>query len=340
MVLVLTIILIIAAAQGFFLMLHFLFKKGNTPSLNKLIALVNFCFFLLLVNTSLAANNIVISSNFFQDIVNNSMWFVGPSLYLYVIYDETISNKEIKLHLAPYLLPFFIDILYDWDFYDSIIIYIAHSQMLIYLMAALYFCYKNYKHQKTFFSWVLPAIISFMLIVAINFALNVFGTLAYKLVSNTIQQSMVIFFVIPIFYIAFKEMNSKSDFGLQNKKYSTTPLGKQKREDFLKKIITALEAQQLYKDTELTLGTFSVQVGILPKYVSQTINETKNLSFPDLINQYRIEDVKKSLVNPDNKDFTILGIARDSGFKSGSRFNALFKKYTGVTPSEFRKKHI
>ena len=134
-------------------------------------------------------------------------------------------------------------------------------------------------------------------------------------------------------------MNSKNDFGLQSKKYKTTPLKQDQTKRYLTKIIDALEKDKSYRDVNLTLASFSKQLDIPSKYISQTINDAIGLSFPALINQYRIEDAKKALVDPTNRDYTILGIASDSGFKSGSRFNTLFKKHTGLTPSIYRKKH-
>jgi len=335
---VLSIIFIITAAQSLFLSLHFVIKKSRTVVLNRLMAIVTFSFCIMLVNTYLNFSGIRIVSTVIQDIANNIMWFISPALYLYVIYDGSISTAVIKWHLLPYMIPFIVDIFFSWPIYDAVIIFIAYSQMLIYLSMALWFCYRNYKHQKNFFAWVLPAIISFLLLVVFNFILTIFAVYGKHLVSNNVQQSFVILFALPIFYIAYKEMNSKNDFDLQTKKYKTTPLTSAKTKQYLIKIIDALEHGQAFKDMNLTLDSFSKKIGVPTKYISQTINDTKNLSFPDFINQYRIEDVKKGLVDPANKDFTILGIAKDSGFKSGSRFNTLFRTHTGLTPSEYRKK--
>lgn len=44
------------------------------------------------------------------------------------------------------------------------------------------------------------------------------------------------------------------------------------------------------------------------------------------------------IVNEEKHDYTILAIGLEVGFKSKSAFNAAFLKYTGVTPSDYRKK--
>jgi hypothetical protein len=65
-----------------------------------------------------------------------------------------------------------------------------------------------------------------------------------------------------------------------------------------------------------------------------------NLAFAILIlfvSDHRIHEAKKMLSDPLNNDKTILNILYDAGFNSKSSFNDLFKKKTGMTPSEFRK---
>lgn len=60
-----------------------------------------------------------------------------------------------------------------------------------------------------------------------------------------------------------------------------------------------------------------------------------NMTTWDYINIKRIED---SLTLLKSTDLTILDIAVKCGFNSTANFNKIFKKTTGITPSEYRKK--
>ena len=51
-----------------------------------------------------------------------------------------------------------------------------------------------------------------------------------------------------------------------------------------------------------------------------------------------MEEAKKILMDPEMKNFTIASIAYDSGFNTLSAFNVASKKFTAVTPSQFRLK--
>ena len=61
-------------------------------------------------------------------------------------------------------------------------------------------------------------------------------------------------------------------------------------------------------------------------------------NFYDLINTHRVEEAKKRLIDSNNTK-TILEILYEVGFNSKSVFNSAFKKNTGFTPTEFRKKY-
>ena len=61
-----------------------------------------------------------------------------------------------------------------------------------------------------------------------------------------------------------------------------------------------------------------------------------NKNFYDLINGYGIEEAKRLLLNPRNRNYTILSIGFEAGFNSKTTFNPVFKKFTGLTPTEFR----
>ncbi len=336
----LSIINLIVAVQALFLFLHFILKSKGTKVLNRLLALLCLCFTLILINTYISLNNFEARSILLQDIANNVMWFIGPSLYLYVIYNlKKPSKKVILLHLLPYLFPSIVDIFFNWQAFDTIIPIMGFTQMSIYLFLSLQFCFKNYKAEQQFYSWVLPSIIAFTLLVALNFCLTILRNFGIDVLPNTILQSFTSLLAIPIFYIAYKEMNSANTYGIQPKKYKTTPLSNEKSKDYLLRIKTAMDEEKLYRDTTLKLSRFAEKISIPSKYVSQVINQNLNLSFSDYLIQLRLEDAKKNLNNPSKQHLTIFGIAQESGFTSSSRFNYLFKKHTGLTPSQFQKQN-
>jgi len=209
-----------------------------------------------------------------------------------------------------------------------------------YLVSALYVCVKHFKTERQFFSWALPSIIAFTVLVVLNFSLTILRHFEIEVLPRPILQSFTSLLAIPIFYIAYKEMNSANSYGIAPKKYKTTPLSTQKAAEYLQKITAAMDDDHCYCDTTLKLSSFAEKIGIPPKYVSQVINQNLNLSFTDYLIQLRLEDAKRSLKAPEKQHFTISAIAEESGFASSSRFNYVFKKHTGLTPSQYQKQSL
>jgi AraC-like DNA-binding protein len=61
------------------------------------------------------------------------------------------------------------------------------------------------------------------------------------------------------------------------------------------------------------------------------------INFNDYVNQFRVGEVKKKLLQAEWAHLTITGIAFESGFNSKASFQRIFKEQTGMSPSEFRK---
>ena len=111
-----------------------------------------------------------------------------------------------------------------------------------------------------------------------------------------------------------------------------------KMEEIAKKIINLMESEKLYQEPELTLQQLADKLQLLPYQVSQAINEGMKKSFYDLVNGYRVEKAKNLLMDVKNKNYTILSVGFEAGFNSKTTFNTVFKKFTGLTPTEYRDK--
>jgi AraC-like DNA-binding protein len=119
-------------------------------------------------------------------------------------------------------------------------------------------------------------------------------------------------------------------------KYGTSSLTGERAERGLQQLRRAFEEEKMYLDPDLTLANLASALGLPVSHVSQIINGHLHQSFTDLINQYRVEEAKRRIGDPGWRHYSLLAIAEEVGFRSKSSFNAVFKKHTGMTPSEYR----
>ncbi len=123
----------------------------------------------------------------------------------------------------------------------------------------------------------------------------------------------------------------------RGEKYANTGL----KEDEAGRILTGLEQlmqeQKVFLDPEITIEKLAGLANSNRHIVSQVLNERAGRSFYDYINQYRVNEAKRLLLDPQYSNQKIASIAYDAGFNSLSAFNDVFKKMTGATPSQFKK---
>ncbi len=119
-------------------------------------------------------------------------------------------------------------------------------------------------------------------------------------------------------------------------RYSNAYLDDESVNQLNEKLIELLAKEKYYLEADLSLQKLAELLDTRPNYLSQVINTKHNCNFREFINAYRIIEAKELLKDTYLK---IEAVAYDSGFNSLSTFNAAFKKVTGITPSQYRKKH-
>lgn len=119
-------------------------------------------------------------------------------------------------------------------------------------------------------------------------------------------------------------------------KYATSRLeGEELNECFLK-VETFMDAEKPYLDPDLNLPALAEGLEVSTHHLSQVINEKHGSNFFDYINRFRVEEVKRKIQMEKYENYSLLGIAMESGFNSKSSFNRVFKQITGETPSQFK----
>jgi AraC-like DNA-binding protein len=98
-----------------------------------------------------------------------------------------------------------------------------------------------------------------------------------------------------------------------------------------------LQKEKIYTNSDLTVKSLSNEMGYPEYLVSQAINFHFNKSFPELLNEYRVEYAVNLITSKTYDNLSVEGIAYESGYNSISAFYRAFKKIKGMTPANFKK---
>jgi AraC-like DNA-binding protein len=304
------------------------------------------------------------------EIGSSFVFLTAPSIYLYTqsqVYADFRLKKIYLLHFLPFILDF-LHKSYRFHFLSASVkrdLFISHSiysnfeiilrsvvldlQNICYLIAALILLYRYRRQIKMLFSAVEKINLSWLQTVLYGYLLiYIIGMVKHKIfilsgIYNDILGLMLIFSIL-IFgtVIIFKGLQQPEIFsGIErnrNKgKYERSKLADQDKERYINKLLNHMEMQKPYLNSLISLKELAEQVAISPHYLSQIINECLKQNFFDFINSYRINECKKIFMDSAQNDKSILEIIYSVGFNSKSVFNPAFRKFTGMTPSQYRK---
>jgi len=121
-------------------------------------------------------------------------------------------------------------------------------------------------------------------------------------------------------------------------RYRSSTLSDEYKAWLLGEIRMIMDDTKNFCATDFTVEKLAKRVNSKSKYVSQAINEGLGKNFSAFLNEYRISEARERLLDFDNYgNMTIEAIAKELGFKSRSNFVHVFKKVTGLTPTEYQR---
>lgn len=291
---------------------------------------------------------------------------ITPLLWFYLV--ELTGGKVkirpiILLHFAPFLFICFSSLyLQSLPQDNPILVFINRKPKLpiIFfwlLVVAQFSCYHIFIHRKwqsyqqfikqeksntenVNISWI-------RFFVGIFLIINVFFLFSLAVVIHMqytfwIWRAVGVIFALSVFALGYKGILQREVFhtsfneALEN---SETPLTEPAKPDqqLIDKLVNYMIERRPYLDPELSLSSLARDLDINRSLLSQVINNGIGENFYDFVNKYRVEEVKRLMSDPGMSNFNLLGIALEAGFKSKSTFNLIFKRFTGLTPSEYRK---
>lgn len=104
--------------------------------------------------------------------------------------------------------------------------------------------------------------------------------------------------------------------------------------ELVKKINDLLNLQKVYHEPTYTRSDMARELGVSEATLSKVINIQYQKSFPQILNEKRVQDAKRLLLETHEN---IKVIAQEVGFNSLPSFNRAFKEYEGRNPSDYRK---
>ena len=304
----------------------------------------------------------------------------GPLLFFYtqsVIYKDFQFTKRRLMQFTPFLLLFIIsEISYlaagrekQIEILNNIInrkippaVYIVSSVIYIHFFAYLFASFRLIKRyraaavnqysdsQRATLNWLRSTIIFFFVLIVLSAVNSYLSYTSYRNLFFPVMVFTIFLLLLYIVLVLFKASRNPEIFSalkereleeaVQTAKYAGSGLTDNEKKRILANLEEHMQNQKPWLEPELTLDELAKQLSVKPKALSQVINELLQQNFFEYINNYRIEEAKRLLTNPEDKKITVLEVLYEVGFNSKSSFNTLFKKHTGLTPSEFKRENM
>lgn len=144
----------------------------------------------------------------------------------------------------------------------------------------------------------------------------------------------LIIFALYLVSKRYPEFISELQVEVKRAPYGKSTLTRLDVDRIIENLQSYMKSERPFLDEDLKLADVADAMHITPHQLSEILNERLGRNFARFVNQYRIEEARRLLL--EESDRTVLSIALAVGFNSKSAFNGAFLDFCGVTPSQFR----
>lgn len=348
------------------LLLARFFKNKNKSDFWLAALLIVFC--LSLITPLIGFANVYDRNQWLTYFPFHIAYSYGVCIWFYVL-NLTDSRREFKNKDLLFFIPSIIFLIFrftlfaqtiefkawfDKNYYSKIFDPLIFITEFVWNVALLYFSIRHYKKyrawlnenfsdtEKIKFDWLRNFLYVFTSLLVVGAAFDFTNNFVFYL--SYIQYfyfELILAFVTYYLAIAgyLRSQNIEVDFAEKQSEEIETPRKNSVSENEIERLKNKLEnlmvAEKPFLESALTLNDLAKILGVNSAVLSRTINLGFGKNFNDLVNEFRINEVKEKLVREDTKNMTLLGIAFECGFNSKATFNRAFKKFTGVSPKEY-----
>ena len=132
----------------------------------------------------------------------------------------------------------------------------------------------------------------------------------------------------------------KEEDAKETEKYKNSNLSDEQKAQYIEHIFAFMKSERPYMNPELTVQDLSKQLNISRHHLTEILNNDIGKNFFTFINEYRVEEVKRRLLDEKFEHLTIVALAFESGFNSKSTFNSIFKQNTNMTPTQWKNAQL
>lgn len=371
-----TTLLNIAIFQGIVLGVIILKSPLFKDSANKFLAFAIFTLSVLLLNLVFEITEAYNTIPFLRFIDSIEWAFIFPVFIFLFVINKTNHPKKNSKKILWLFLPFWYSASFSLVDYLNIDIGLSNAQNLestivellnqielflavTFIPTILIYTYRLVKFSKneqekqwliilwtivsTFmFSWVIAILIALFSGYEISYIMKIialfttflihwtayFGIYKFKLAKN---KPAIYTLLNNGLLTPYKSISTENNTVKEDKKEVLTL-----DNHHFKKLETLCKNNKIYTDSTLNRERIAEELGISAGYVSQLVNTITGENFTNYINKYRVNAVKKMILDSEFKNYSLLAIGLESGFTSKTTFYKSFKKVTGMTPNEYR----